>query len=57
MLLLKCELHWGYLMLILTDGQFDDMATIRKSLKNSTIMVLSEDCKRNMGRYEKVAKL
>jgi hypothetical protein len=44
-------------MLILTDGQFDDMATIRKSLKNSTIMVLSEDCKRNMGRYGKVAKL
>ena len=30
-------------MLILTDGQFDDMATIRKSLKNSTIMVLSEE--------------
>ena len=46
-----------YLMLILTDGDFDDMPMIPGSLRNSTIMVLSEDCGRNMSRYGKVAVL
>ena len=46
-----------YLMLILTDGYFDDMPMISGSLRNSTIMVLSEDCGRNMSRYGKVAVL
>ena len=46
-----------YLMLILTDGYFDDMPMIPKSLQNSTIMVLSGDCGRDMRRYGKVARL
>nr|MCR5012268.1 hypothetical protein [Lachnospiraceae bacterium] len=46
-----------YLMLILTDGYFNDMPMVPKSLQNSTIMVLSGDCGRDMRRYGKVARL
>ena len=46
-----------YLMLILTDGQFDDMVAVPKPLRKNTIMVLSEDCGRDMMRYGKVAIL
>ena len=46
-----------YLMLILTDGQFDDMEAVPKPLRKNTIMVLSEDCGRDMMRYGKVAIL
>ena len=41
----------------LVDGYFNDMPMVPKSLQNSTIMVLSGDCGRNMSRYGKVARL
>jgi len=44
-------------MLILTDGQFDDMEAVPKPLRKNTIMVLSEDCGRDMMGYGKVAIL
>ncbi len=46
-----------YLMLILTDGQFADMPIVPRKLQNNTIMVLSEDCKRDMRIYGKIAAL